>query len=245
MNRHMLSLSGAALLMMGAAGASLHALGSHQQLAPPGVVTHPLPDSIRLEADLPEHVLNYQSERRETEAVAVNGLPQDTSFGYRRYRTADGFYLDLRVVLMGRDRTSMHKPQFCLTGQGWQIDDLASSQTTLRIEQPYPYDLPVAKLVARTFDEQKQPISGVYVYWYVASDALSASTSGFQRMWWTAEKLIRTGVMQRWAYVSCFAPCAPGQEAATFERMKRFIPAAVPQFQLYPPPKSSAVATVP
>jgi hypothetical protein len=88
---------------------------------------------------------------------------------------------------------------------------------------------------------QEQPVKGIYVYWYVANDALSASATGFQRMWWMASKLLRTGVLQRWAYVSCFARCSPGQEDAAFERMKQFIAAAVPDFQLYPGP--AAVAT--
>src|SRR2546423_6863354 len=105
------------------------------------------------------------------------------------------------------------------------------------MEQPLRYDLPVVALIAHKaipVDGQNRTLSGVYVYWYVADDALSASASGIERMWQMASKLVRTGVLQRWAYVSCFAPCVPGQENATFERMKRFITAAVPQFQLYP-----------
>jgi hypothetical protein len=49
-------------------------------------------------------------------------------------------------------------------------------------------------------------------------------------------------VLQRWAYVACISPCAPGQEDATFARMKKFIAAAVPEFQLTPPPAGPAVA---
>jgi hypothetical protein len=163
-------------------------------------------------------------------------LPKDTSFGQRRYKAQDGFVLDLRVVLMGADRTSMHKPQICLPGQGWHIDDLASAETKVRVDRPQSYDLPVVKLVANALDDQNRPYSGIYVYWYVADDALSASALGLQRMWWMATKLLRTGVLQRWAYVSCLARCPTGQENATFDRMKEFIAASVPQFQLYPRP---------
>jgi len=42
--------------------------------------------------------------------------------------------------------------------------------------------------------------------------------------------------LQRWAYISCFAVCLPGQEEATFERLKKFIAASVPEFQLTPKP---------
>jgi hypothetical protein len=68
----------------------------------------------------------------------------------------------------------------------------------------------------------------------VADNLLSAGASGFERMWWMARERLRTGVLQRWAYVSYFAPCAPGQEDATFERMKKLITSTVPGFQLTP-----------
>jgi hypothetical protein len=42
------------------------------------------------------------------------------------------------------------------------------------------------------------------------------------------------GVLQRWAYVSYFTVCLPGQEDATFARMKQLIAASVPEFQLPP-----------
>ena len=64
--------------------------------------------------------------------------------------------------------------------------------------------------------------------------SLSASASGIQRMWRMAKELVRTGVLQRWAYISYFAVCAPGNEAATFERIKKQIVDAVPQFQIAP-----------
>jgi hypothetical protein len=46
--------------------------------------------------------------------------------------------------------------------------------------------------------------------------------------------LLHTGVMQRWAYVSYFSLCEPGQEDATAARMEKVIAASVPEFQ--PPP---------
>ena len=43
-----------------------------------------------------------------------------------------------------------------------------------------------------------------------------------------------TGVLQRWAYISYFTVCAPGEEDATFERMEKLIAASVPEYQLPP-----------
>ena len=51
-------------------------------------------------------------------------------------------------------------------------------------------------------------------------------------MWSIAKDLLTTGVMQRWAYVICFTVCPLGQEDAAYDRLKDFIAASVPEFQL-------------
>jgi hypothetical protein len=48
---------------------------------------------------------------------------------------------------------------------------------------------------------------------------------------------LTSGELQRWAYVSFFTVCRPGQEDATFARIKPLITAAVPEFQLPPAAK--------
>ena len=94
-------------------------------------------------------------------------------------------------------------------------------------------------------DGKPQVIRAVYVYWFVADDAVSASVSGFQRMWWFAKKRLTTGVLQRWSYVSCFTICHPGQEGVAFEKIKQFIAVAVPEFQLYPKAPMATAANQP
>jgi hypothetical protein len=245
MNRQKVALFLAALFLIGGTAGSLIGFEGRQTLGRPGVKTHPLTDSKHLVVDLPEQVLDYQSELQEMDEVTTNTLPHDTSYGRRLYRAPDGFTTLLTVILMGTDRTSLHKPQFCLTGAGFHIDPLASAETTVQVDQPCKYDLPVVKLVASKqamIDGQSQTLRALYVYWFVADDQLSASVSGFGRMWSLATNLLRTGVLQRWAYVSCFTYCTPGQEDATFERMKRFIAGSVPQFQLTPGPTKAAIA---
>ena len=59
------------------------------------------------------------------------------------------------------------------------------------------------------------------------------------RILWLARDLLRHGVLQRWAYVSYFTICYPGQEEATFERMQKLITASVPEFQLPLQPAAS------
>jgi hypothetical protein len=223
-----------ALILMGGTAVLLGNMRNNQRLGEPGVKTAPLPDSKRLEVILPENVLNFASKKVEQEQMVLDALPQDTSFGQRLYRAPDGFEMLINVVLMGGDRTSLHKPQFCLEGAGWAIDHGASSLGAVRIDRPQAYDLPVMKLIATKEgleDGKKVTRRGIYVYYYVADNAISAGALGYERMWWMARELVTTGVLQRWAYVTFFAVCAPGQEEATYGRMKAFITAAVPEFQ--------------
>jgi hypothetical protein len=234
MNKQQWIIAAIAIVLMGGTAALLGIMRSHQRIGEPGVKTTPTTNPKRLEVVLPEKVLDYTSEKLETEQMVLDALPQDTSFGQRRYKAPDGLEIQLSVVLMGGDRTSLHKPQFCLEGSGWAIDAGASSPGTVRVERPQPYDLPVVKLVSTKevlINGEKVPMRGIYVYYYVADNAISAGVLGYQRMWWMARELVTTGVLQRWAYVSFFAGCLPGQEDATYERMKTFIADAVPEYQ--------------
>ena len=236
------------LLLIGGSAAVLLKFKAQQKLGAPGVKTRPLANSRNLEVVLPETVLDYTSVWLEQTAMVTNTLPSDTSFGSRRYTAPDKFWTQVTVVLMGSDRTSLHKPQFCLTGAGWAIDSNATREETVRVEQPQPYDLPVVKYVAsRQVQQEGRTVEwrGIYVYWFVAEDAISATESGLERMWAMAHTLVTTGVLQRWAYISYFAVCPPGQETATYERLKKLIAASVPEFQLTPKPKTQVAATQP
>ena len=242
MNRRVWVWTAVAGLMILGTALVLGRLDTVQRLGQPGVRTRPLADStIRVGVVLPETVPGYRSEWVEQPKEVVEALPPDTSFGQRHYRAEDGFELLLNVVLMGTDRTSIHKPQFCLTGAGWRIEQTV--RDWVRIPRPHPYDLPVVKLVVgreMTVQGQTMPLRGVFVYWFVCEDGLSGEPTGWERMWWMARELVRRGVLQRWAYVTCFAVCLPGREEATYERMKEFLAQAVPEFQLVSGPRVQA-----
>ncbi len=245
MNPQKWILAVVAIALTAASAGVLIRLKSHQRLGAPGVKTVALPDGRIARVELPERVLDYESKFILPEAIVTNILPRDTSYGQRLYTAPDGFWIQISVVLMGSDRTSLHKPEFCLRGAGWQID--SSEELTVPMTRPHPYDLPVIrKLVTKQVEINGQPTTarGIYVYWFVADHALSGDANGAQRMWWMARNLLTTGVLQRWAYVTCFAVCPPGQEEAAFERMNKFMAAAVPEFQLAAGPAAARPAPV-
>jgi hypothetical protein len=132
---------------------------------------------------------------------------------------------------MGADRTSIHRPQFCLRGSGFVIQK--EERETIPMTRPNEYSLPVTKLTL--VPEPGSSIGdrrAIYVYWFVADGEYTGSPS--QRMWWMFRDLATRGVLQRWAYISCVAECLPGQEDVTYDRLKKMIAAAAPEFQLTP-----------
>jgi hypothetical protein len=136
------------------------------------------------------------------------------------------------VVLMGTDRTSIHNPQYCLAGQGLRI--LSQEFDSIPMTRPAAYDLPITKLIfsgrMTTAEGESRNINGVFVYWFV-SDTKVTATHG-ERMWQMGLNLIRTGVLERWAYIIAMAPCLPGGEDEAYERLRGFIQNAVPEYQL-------------
>ena len=51
-------------------------------------------------------------------------LPEDTMGSRRLFKDKDGDELFCSIVLAGRDVTSIHRPELCLTGQGWRLGKL-------------------------------------------------------------------------------------------------------------------------
>jgi hypothetical protein len=240
MNRRKYILCAVALALM--AGTAILLAVVPQKLGPAGVKASPIAGSERWQIDLPEHVLDYDSKEQPPAPVALEMLPKDTSLEERVYYKPGGGEFASSVVLMGTDRTSIHKADYCLRGQGMRIQQI--TEETVHMDQPKPYDLPVVKIVAdETVSVDGKPVVKrcVYVYWYVADGQLSNDRSGFGRMWSMTKQLLFTGVLQRWAYVRFYTFCDPGKEDAAFGELKRAIAASVPQFQLVPQPSGATV----
>lgn len=234
MTRQRITLGAVALVLMLLTAGIIHRLHSQQQLGAPGVLLAKADTDSGFEVILPEQVLDYTSEKQKPLPEELGMLPKDTTYGRRVYRAPDGFQILVSVVLMGTDRTSIHRPEFCLTGQGWKID-----QPTTGVER-----VELAGKMGKTLDYNRMlldkdlpgeggiaaPAKGLYLYWFIAD---GKETPGqMQRMWWMAGDLLRTGKLQRWAYVAYFTYCRPEQEQESLERLRKFIAASAPEFQI-------------
>jgi hypothetical protein len=233
--RQKIFLSVLTLLLLAGTAAALTWLKAHQRLGAPGLVATPVPGSVMMKLELPERVLDFTSTNLPEPEVVLGYLPKDTSFVSRRYVAADGAWAMANVILMGADRTSIHRPDYCLPGQGWQIRDKA--EVKLNIAGAHPYELPVMKwIVSNSYpapDGSKQEVSGIYAFWFVTKDQVTDNFPAMLKSMLFHQ--LTSGELQRWAYVTFFTVCRPGQEDATFARIKPLIAAAVPEFQLPPP----------
>ncbi|HUD45789.1 MAG TPA: exosortase-associated EpsI family protein [Candidatus Baltobacteraceae bacterium] len=228
-----------ALAMIAATGGYLADVRGTQRLGAPGVRVGPVPLYSAVGAVvaprsvlLPDTVLGAPFTPEPITDVELAGLPRDTTFGRRRYRLDEEFAPIISVVLMGTDRTSIHQPQFCLVGAGWTIDQ--TEHVTMPIDRPYPYDLTAIKLTTSkpvaAAHHQSTLIRGIYIYWFVSADKITADQG--TRLWSIAKTMVENRELERWAYISYFVPCVPGEEEATFGRLEHFIQASVPAFQV-------------
>jgi hypothetical protein len=247
MNRSAIALALITLGLIAGAAGFLDRAQKHQRLGMPGVklVDTPIRDEYGNALStqsvwLPESVLGGQSATPPITRTELDILPADTTYGRRIYHWPDKPAVQLSVVLMGADRTSIHKPEYCLAGQGYEFAKEAMEVMPVPMTKPFPYELPVMTIQASHetgAGETKTTIRGIYLFWFVNDREISAQHAG--RMVSQTMHVLRTGELQRWAYISCFARCLPGQEALTLDWMKQVIADAVPQFQL-PPAKPTA-----
>ncbi|MSU04878.1 MAG: exosortase-associated EpsI family protein [Pedosphaera sp.] len=238
MTRSELKIFGLACLVMALCALVLLRLQRAQKLGVPGVRV--VQEAIRNEAGrvvanqsvyLPSNVEGYTFGKQPVTDMELNWLPKDTTYGRAHYTAKDGFETRASVVLMGADRTSIHKPQYCLVGQGWQIEK--TEVVTVRIPKPHPYDMKVMKLttsIQRRVNGQPQTIHGLYTYWFVADQQMTPDH--LERMMLMARDMLTSNTLQRWAYITYFSVCYPGSEGSTFERMKEVMALTVPEFQL-------------
>ncbi len=156
-------------------------------------------------------------------------LPADTGYARMTYVSLDDRrrQVFVSVVLSGQDRTSIHRPELCLVGQGWTILDQA--ETTFAVGGVG--QLPAAMLWLRRdvvdgrghIDE----VPGLFSYWFVGRDQIETSTVG--RLWQTAVNRLRLKP-DRWAYVVVQTTVLPGEtEDAAQGRMNAVVEALWPQ----------------
>jgi exosortase len=180
-------------------------------------------------AELPAFLgTEWIGRRAEISAVERELLPPDTGFSRKTYvAVADPRQqVFLSLVLSGRDRTSIHRPELCLVGQGWTVRD--TGRMALRRPGPGGGEMPATRLrVDREVATAKGPtrVPQLVVYWFVGGDRMVASHGG--RMALDAWQRVTRARADRWAYVLMQTDATDG-EAAAMARLQAVIDGALP-----------------
>jgi EpsI family protein len=225
-----------ALLLMAFAGGEMVFLARLSALPPRGAA------GVRLAADGENPVglptfLGTEWIGRDTEVTAIERsiLPPDTGFSRKNYvglsDPARPVYLS--IVLSGRDRTSIHRPELCLVGQGWTIEDSGGHWFA------YPSLLGGSGFPATVLHVRREVMTArgriavpqLVAYWFVSSDAVVATH--WQRLVHDAWNRLRHLRADRWAYVLMQTDATDG-EAAALARMQAVLDRTLPVFQSTP-----------
>ena len=135
-------------------------------------------------------------------------LPADTGLVRKYYERDGGAPVHASIVLSGNDRSSIHRPQVCMTANGYEI----VGDTLLRIplgEGRDPLDVMVLDMNRTGSGGKTEYI--YYAYWFVGKGRETASH--VQRMAWMATDRVLRGVSHRWAYIALSAPRNPDSDA--------------------------------
>jgi exosortase len=194
---------------------------------------------IKLTADginpvaLPNSIgVDWAGQNAEVTPIERETLPSDTGYSRKLYvslldRRQQVF---LSIVLSGRDRTSIHRPEICLVGQGWTI----TGQTAHAFSRPDTKTVLVPATVLRiereftTRDGKKIKVPGLFAYWFVGADKVVPSNTA--RVIYSSFDRLRHLETHRWAYVLAQTNAIDGEEAA-LARIQAVLNGTLPAFQ--------------
>lgn len=148
-------------------------------------------------------------------------LPPDTYFRRSIYSTGDNRHLAAAIVLSGKDRASIHRPEVCFTSAGNDI--VSSEDVRVNFDGRRPLSVHVIILRAGAGDSASYSF---FSYWFVARG--HETPSHVARMFWMAADRIFHNVSRRWAYVSVSGAMTPGSDSHLGD-LRAFLRDFVPQ----------------
>lgn len=127
-------------------------------------------------------------------------LPHDTEFVKSIYTNSVGEDIFVSIVLSGKERNSIHRPQRCLVGQGNTIMDTERMEIPLEGREPLKVDVLKTERRYRDQDGEIKTYYGYYAYWFVGQNR--ETPSHYERMFWLAWDRVVHSVAHRWAYIA-------------------------------------------
>lgn len=197
-------------------------------------------DETGVVMNLPDEIAGLEGVPQAVSQAEHEILPPDTTFARKAYGSfalSNSDWINrftCSIVLSGREKRSIHRPERCLPGQGWSV--IGSRIIDVPLKSGHPLKV-TALLLTRpiTFTNgTTRQLQFYYLYWYVGRDVSTPYSA--VRVLLTNWDLIAHRRNQRWAYVICAAYVTAGfetngrTEPQTLAQLKDFIRDAVPTF---------------
>lgn len=176
-------------------------------------------------------------------------LPSDTTYTRKTYGDPSSTRNErilCSIILSGKEKRSIHRPERCLPAQGWRIESTHTESLTLASGRPLKVTALLLERPTATADGRPFTLRCYFLYWFVGKGI----TTPYQttRILMTNWDLLVHRVNQRWAYVIVSAniskdwnPDGLGPEQ-TLEMLKQFIRDSAPSYMLSEMPEKQTAA---
>ncbi len=161
-------------------------------------------------------------------------LPADTEFAKKSFTRANGERVDAQIVLSGVERRSIHRPEICLRGQGWNVR--SGEVVPVPLKSGHVLDIMVLDITRPVHLDSGSTVDlpALYAYFFVSKDA--QTPKHLDRIAITNLDLLLHNKAHRWAYVIVMAQVTKGfipggrDRAETLDLIKEFLRDAAPEF---------------
>jgi len=137
----------------------------------------------------------------EITAVERETLPPDTGYSRKHYtrlgRAQQQVFFS--IVLSGRDRTSIHRPELCLVGQGWTIRERDLRELALPDGDRLPVTMLTIERDTTSPAGERGTVRALFVYWFAGDGEVTATHRNM--LWRAARNRLLYARADRWAYV--------------------------------------------
>lgn len=153
-------------------------------------------------------------------------LPADTVLVRKLYRCASMPALLVSIVISSSEEVSIHRPQLCLTGQGYDIAGELTREIVLK--ERAPLRVRVINLFHRrqVGEGRMVEIPVFYAYWFV-SQGHETPSSAWRIFYATWDRVVY-GRVFRWAYVSITGERSVGSSVSD-QQLQSFVRDLYPQ----------------
>lgn len=162
-------------------------------------------------------------------AVEKALLPPDTRLIKKQYKNEAGRTIYASVVLSGKERASIHRPEVCLVGQGSEI--VKRFVLPVDLGEGAVLETMMINLTHRRHEAGGRITESAtyYDYWFVGNGRETARH--WQRMLWMATDRIFHNRAHRWAYIAVSGQRDPGNNQYE-EEAREFIRDLYPQMAI-------------